>query len=71
MSQAQLQQDGGTRLYSSITVLFKKVLSTYRNNRDASRTYHQLSRLSDRELNDIGIHRGMILDISRKLVDSK
>lgn len=48
-------------------VIFKFLLNTfrdYRKNRDLNNTIVELSKLSDRELADIGIHRGMIRSVA-------
>jgi len=39
---------------------FKKVINRYRRHRDAQQTINELSKLSTRELNDIGLARGDI-----------
>lgn len=36
-----------------------------------SRTFHELSALSERELNDLGIHRAMIAEIARQAAYGK
>ena len=39
---------------------FKKVINAYKRNQAANETINELSKLSDRELNDIGLARGDI-----------
>lgn len=44
---------------------FAGVISAYARQRAYTRTFKELSQLSSRELNDIGITRDMIHDVSR------
>lgn len=42
------------------------LIRSYRNWRRYRQTINELSRLSDRELNDLGIHRGDIPFVARR-----
>jgi len=42
------------------------LIRSYRNWRRYRQTVNELSRLSDRELNDLGIHRGDIPFVARR-----
>lgn len=48
----------------SVAGWFKKISAAYKHNREVQKTISQLSRLSDRELNDMGISRGDIYAIA-------
>lgn len=66
MSQAHLVSHGiVSSVISSINEYFKHLKAAYRKNRDIAVTVKELSRLSDRELNDMGICRGDIYAIAR------
>ena len=43
---------------------FKKLYASYKHHQQAKVTIRELSRLSDRELNDMGLHRGDIYSIA-------
>ena len=40
--------------------MLTRIFEYFRRQRDYKRTYNELSRLTTRELEDIGVHRGMI-----------
>ena len=43
----------------------------YNKNREISRTYQELNRLSDRDLNDLGIARANLRQIAKSAIDTK
>lgn len=49
-----------------ITVWFEELTTEYKRARDISNTIKELNALSDKDLRDIGISRGMIWDIAHK-----
>jgi uncharacterized protein YjiS (DUF1127 family) len=55
------------RAFSSIAAL----RAAFDRRRLYSRTFHELAALSERELNDLGIHRSMIADIAREAAYGK
>ena len=55
------------RALSSIAV----IRAAIERRRLYSRTFHELAVLSERELNDLGIHRSMIAEISREAAYGK
>ncbi|PHS78237.1 MAG: hypothetical protein COB59_08140 [Rhodospirillaceae bacterium] len=46
-------------------MLFKSIISTIRRRRSINKIVHELSKLSDRELDDIGVARKQILSIAK------
>jgi len=48
---------------------FKKIIAKYKHRRQAQITIKELSRLGDRELNDMGISRGDIYSIAHGTSD--
>ena len=46
---------------------FKGFLERYRQYRKYNETLEELSSLSDKELNDIGLHRGMIRSVAMEV----
>jgi len=50
---------------------FKKLINNYQMAKAIRQTEHELRKLTDRELNDIGIARGDIYSIARQDVDMK
>jgi uncharacterized protein YjiS (DUF1127 family) len=48
----------------SVAGWFKKIISAYKHQREVNITIAELSRLTDRELNDMGITRGDIYAIA-------
>jgi len=46
--------------WTSIANWFKKLEAHFKAKRFQRKTVNELSRLSDRELHDIGMHRGMV-----------
>ena len=53
---------------SRLRAVVAKVAANWAMNREYQRTYAQLSRLTNRELADIGVRRCDIADIARKHV---
>ena len=51
----------------AITALFKKILTKMSDSRRIRSTIKELNKLSDRELSDIGIHRGMIYTVAHQI----
>ena len=51
----------------AITALFKKILTKMSDSRRIRSTIKELNRLSDRELKDIGLHRGMIHTVANQV----
>lgn len=51
----------------SITEYFRAIGESYRKNKVSRQTYKELNRLSDRELNDIGISRSDIRAVAYDL----
>lgn len=65
MSQAHLVSHGiVSSTISNIIEYFKYLKAVYRKQRDAAITMKELSQLTDRELNDMGIARGDIYSIA-------
>ena len=50
---------------------FKKLINDYRKSKAIKQTENELRKLTDAELNDIGIARGDIYSIARQDVDMK
>ena len=48
----------------SVVNWFKKIIANYKHHREAQVTIRELSRLSDRELNDMGLARGDIYSVA-------
>ena len=48
---------------------FKKIIAKYKHHRQAQITIKELSRLSDRELNDMGLARGDIYTVAHGTSD--
>ncbi|WP_170368002.1 DUF1127 domain-containing protein [Ruegeria arenilitoris] len=57
---------GGFNLTARIANLIERVKENRARASEYTRTYTELQRLSDRELNDIGIRRCDIADIARE-----
>ncbi|WP_170526380.1 DUF1127 domain-containing protein [Ruegeria arenilitoris] len=57
---------GGFNLTARIANLIQRVKENRARASEYTRTYTELQRLSDRELNDIGIRRCDIADIARE-----
>ena len=62
---AMISESASLRTPANIVGLLTDISDAYRNWRRARRTYAELSRLSDSELDDIGITRSMIAEIAR------
>jgi uncharacterized protein YjiS (DUF1127 family) len=50
-----------------ITTMLDNMIDTVKEGRMAYRAYQELSRLSDRELADLGLNRGEIMRVAYKL----
>ena len=48
--------------------LFQRLAAPFKRLRAHTATIHELSRLNDRELADIGLHRSRIRDVAREAV---
>ena len=51
---------------SFISGLMRNILAKYRRNMEIKVTERALRAMSDRELQDIGLHRGMIYEVARR-----
>ena len=72
MAQAILAAHSYTTLaIIAIIDFFKDIAEDYRTARDVRSTMKELSKLSDRELNDIGIARGDIYSVARGDVEMR
>jgi uncharacterized protein YjiS (DUF1127 family) len=49
---------------SILSTVFSKIARSYHRKKVARQTYNELSRLTDRELRDLGIQRSDIYDIA-------
>jgi uncharacterized protein YjiS (DUF1127 family) len=54
---------------TGLATWFKRLAATYKHHRQAQITIKELSRLGDRELNDMGISRGDIYSIAHGTSD--
>lgn len=52
---------------SFVTDFFKNIANYIERRREYKRTFNELHALTDRELNDIGINRGMIRSIVEEM----
>lgn len=66
MAQTATLTHGGLNLAARIANLIERVKENRARASEYTRTYSELQRLSDRELNDIGIRRCDIADIARE-----
>lgn len=55
----------------TLSNFFKKVINNYQMSKAIRQTENELRRLTDAELNDIGIARGDIYSIARQDIDMK
>jgi uncharacterized protein YjiS (DUF1127 family) len=55
----------------TLNSFFKKLINSYQVAKAVKETENELRKLSDKELNDIGISRGDIYSIARQDVDMK
>ena len=55
----------------TLSNFFKKVINEYQQAKAIRQTENELRKLSDKELNDIGISRGDIYSIARQDADMK
>lgn len=53
--------------FAGILDYFREVKRSYRLSRDTQRTINELSKLSNRELTDIGLHRGDIWSVAHDI----